>query len=538
MRLFTTLLVALLSIVGASNLKAQVSVSYEDNATAPNDITTGYYVIKAKAKTIADCWLYMDNTTTRATADIEYKNIWYIEKNDNNTLYIKNVLTDKYFSAGNNANMNAARNKSDASQFSISTSFTTPGTITKLNDEAVVLYVGTPTTTENRQLIHTNGSDVSSFYLTTWESNTSPSIDGASAITQFAFYKATINDDLTASPVTSENCLYYLQNKSTGLYLGKNASTGTGCYVTSQSEAKKVYLEKQADGKFKIISDNSQITFSNTVWYMSLTNNDGNKVYFTLTNAGDDYYYINNINGSKIQYWSVGTVGNNINCLTSQTDACKWAFIPANESATTARDLTLLVKFGDYTHGNLATFSASYPVSLPEGYEAFTATHDATSNVINITKLEGNVIPANTGVLIKGDEGTPAMKPTLEAGTAVTNNKLMSVGDAAKTFTDDEKSGNNIYLLGRDNDNSFCFRIMNTEGTQTIAAHKAYILLDNATDAASLKINFGGEVTNINNAAVNDTNTKDNVYYDLSGRRVMRPQHGLYIVNGKKVIIK
>ena len=30
----------------------------------------------------------------------------------------------------------------------------------------------------------------------------------------------------------------------------------------------------------------------------------------------------------------------------------------------------------------------------------------------------------------------------------------------------------------------------------------------------------------------------DNVYYDLSGRRVMNPTKGLYIVNGRKVIIK
>ena len=75
MRLFTTLLVALLSIVGASNLKAQVTVSYENTATAPSEITTGYYVIKAKAKSIADCWLYMDNTTTKATENVDNKNV-------------------------------------------------------------------------------------------------------------------------------------------------------------------------------------------------------------------------------------------------------------------------------------------------------------------------------------------------------------------------------------------------------------------------------------------------------------------------------
>ena len=155
--------------------------------------------------------------------------------------------------------------------------------------------------------------------------------------------------------------------------------------------------------------------------------------------------------------------------------------------------------------------------------------------MINMTELAGNVIPANTGVLIKSETtGDLAMKPTLETGTEVTDNKFSAVGDADYTFTDNE----NVYLLGKSTEGTLCFRLMNTEGTQTIGAHKAYIKLDNAIEAASLQINFGGDVTGINNAAVNGANTKANVYYDLSGRRVMRPQHGLYIVNGKKVIIK
>ena len=346
-----------------------------------------------------------------------------------------------------------------------------------------------------------------------------------------------IGDDITASPIVNENNLYYLQNKSTGLYLGKNASTGTGCYVTSQSEAKQVYLVKQTDGTFKLINENKQLTISNTIWYMDLTENDGNKVFFTLTNAGDDYYYINNVSSGSKQYMSSGAIGSNIAKAGLPNNNCKWAFIPANDAATAARDLKLNIQSGDNVHGNVATFSASYPVSLPEGCTAYTATHDEANNVINMTALEGSVIPANTGVLVKNNTtGEVAMKPTLEAGTAITNNKLVSVGDAAKTFTDEEKSANNIYLLGKQNE-TLCFRLMNNEGEQKIGAHKAYIQLDNATQAASLQINFGGEITSINNAIVSDANAKA-VYYDLSGRRVAKPQHGLYIVNGKKVIIK
>lgn len=38
--------------------------------------------------------------------------------------------------------------------------------------------------------------------------------------------------------------------------------------------------------------------------------------------------------------------------------------------------------------------------------------------------------------------------------------------------------------------------------------------------------------------AVNSEEIKDNNYYDLSGRRVMQPTKGLFIVNGKKVVIE
>lgn len=540
MRLFTTLLVALLSIVGASNLNAQVTVSHEDTATDPNEITTGYYVIKAKAKTIANCWLYMDNTTTKATESIDNKNIWYVEKNDNNTLYIKNEVTGKYFKAGNNATLNATTNKSDASQFSISTSFTNPGDIAKLDDKAVVLYAGTPTETDNRQVIHTNGTSVSSFYLTTWISNTAPAIQGTSAVTQFAFYKAEIGNDLTASPVASSNNLYYLQNKSTGSYLGKEASTGKGCYVATQSEAKQFYLDKQSDGRFKLISDNTQMTISNTVWYMPLTSEDGGKVYFTLTNAGGDYFYIRNNSNGAPQYMTSGTIGSIIQKSTSQNDNCKWAFVPANETATTARDLTIKVNAGDEVHGNIATFSASYPVALPTDYTAYYATYNADENYLQMNAIEGNVIPANTGVIVKGAQNaTLSMKPSLEEATAVSaDNKLASVGDNAYTFTD---SDTNIYLLGKSKTSGeLSFIRMNTSGTQTIGAHKAYLnLSDVSTESLNaIQMHFGGVIESVNTIVKNDKEDADAPYYDLSGRRVLAPQHGIYIKGGKKVIIK
>ena len=56
--------------------------------------------------------------------------------------------------------------------------------------------------------------------------------------------------------------------------------------------------------------------------------------------------------------------------------------------------------------------------------------------------------------------------------------------------------------------------------------------------ASNMKVfNFGGSSTGINNAVVG--NAENNVYYDLNGRRVLYPAHGVFVKgNGEKVYIK
>lgn len=53
---------------------------------------------------------------------------------------------------------------------------------------------------------------------------------------------------------------------------------------------------------------------------------------------------------------------------------------------------------------------------------------------------------------------------------------------------------------------------------------------------ARINLNFGDEATGIN--MVNGSGLKVNGYYNLQGQRVENPKKGLYIVNGKKVMVK
>lgn len=559
MRLFTTMLVALLSILGGCNLKAQVTVSYESTSTPASEITTGYYVIKTKVRATDPYWLSTDNSLVRFTPssnDVELKNVWKIEKNDDGSFYMMNALTRRYVTsqkAVNESNENTGADltfvdsKSGARYFSPRT-FTVGNGTTKLDDNAFSISFDVPSATGVRQHLHVYGGSFTDGVpqkLSTWGNTIgTEEVNSNSTLVQFAFYKATVDETVDASlasaPINQNAKRYYLLNAKYGVYIASSGNT-----TEKQSDAFAFYIEYQTSGTgqghYMLRNENQRLNVApNQIWLIG--NSDGStRNFWDIEALNDGKYYVKYYKPSELGnrvYLNLSTYIPNTIVNAPSDDAASWYFIPANESATAARDLKLNIQSGDNVHGNLATFSASYPVSVPENCTAYTATHDADNNVINITELEGNVIPANTGVMIKSETtGEVVMKPTLEAGTAVTGNKLMAVGDADKTFTDDEKNANNIYLLGK-LDDTFCFRLMNNEGEQKIGAHKAYIQLDSQVDAASLQINFGGEVTNINNAAVNDTNTKTNVYYDLSGRRVMRPQHGLYIVNGKKVIIK
>lgn len=68
----------------------------------------------------------------------------------------------------------------------------------------------------------------------------------------------------------------------------------------------------------------------------------------------------------------------------------------------------------------------------------------------------------------------------------------------------------------------------------TMNPYRAYMVVEGAA-ARELDLVIDGVSTGIKNMKVG---TDDNVYYDLQGRRVLYPTKGLYIVNGRKVIIK
>ena len=157
------------------------------------------------------------------------------------------------------------------------------------------------------------------------------------------------------------------------------------------------------------------------------------------------------------------------------------------------------------------------------GLTAYTATCDGTK--VTLTPVEN--VPANTGVVLKGAANTYNIPVIASSSTA--KGDLKGSATAAKTF---DESYNYYYLAMKGANAQFKKLI-----SGSIAAGKAYLQLDKDTPARELSVSFEEDVTAISSVELSQDKMQ-NEFFDLQGRRVAQPTKGLYIVNGKKIIIK
>ena len=113
-------------------------------------------------------------------------------------------------------------------------------------------------------------------------------------------------------------------------------------------------------------------------------------------------------------------------------------------------------------------------------------------------------------------------------GTTPTGNKLQP-GQGS------EVSGANKYVLTK-HSGQVVFAEVNIEGA-TVGTEYAYLDLSGSNANGRLRIKLNGESTGISTIESNERSL-DGAVYNLRGQRVEHPTKGLYIINGKKVVIK
>lgn len=270
--------------------------------------------------------------------------------------------------------------------------------------------------------------------------------------------------------------------------------------------------------------NNSNVT-SITLDYMGLTLLQGYMVCPTNTTQTGYHYLMLNTSQTTDDNPFHNAAAEAI-YYTANGNTCAYYFEEASqENAFKATEM----KVGEETL-YLGSYSSPFPVVLPEGLTAYKVSQ--AGETATLSPIDGQVIPAATGVIIKAGDASQAIPTarTTEDVPTVDNNKLVaSTGTAVETNV-------NAFILGCDNSTKAANFYKLSSSDRTVKLYKAYLDLTSAS-ANKLSLNFGSVVSGIQSAATGET-TQTKAVYDLSGRRVSKPAHGFYIVNGKKTLVK
>lgn len=207
---------------------------------------------------------------------------------------------------------------------------------------------------------------------------------------------------------------------------------------------------------------------------------------------------------------------------------------------------TLYVDFPFQIKGDVKAYTI-------EGVEAKNADGYYFAKVKKLAQ-QGDVVPAQTAVVLECNSTNPADNQLLPQGDEEfnpSNNRLCGTffGAAINGLTVKDGTGaernvtrDNIRAFNTntaDSRNPIGFYKLNNTVT-TIPGNKAFLVLTNAgAQAKGFVLEFeDGGTTGIETIENSKHSTEDGVYYDLQGRRVENPTCGVYIVNGKKVVIK
>ena len=285
-----------------------------------------------------------------------------------------------------------------------------------------------------------------------------------------------------------------------------------------------------------LYSADGGITVGPDVWANYLTDMTNADIDFTVSYTGGTLYIIGTMTKDNdiyyVNYSKAGLAGNvsiylygknatlsNINHVSTDVNTATVA--PSNA-------VTATIGSTGWT-----TFASPYALDLSsitatEGEVKAYYASSVNAGKVRMISTDKNDVIAGEGLMFKGTPGAVVTIPVVASGTAVDGNLL--VGCTTETVL---PTNSNHYVLVNNGGNPE-FQSLASHGA-TIPAGKAY--LNAPTAGARLSIVFDDETTGIVNLPT--ANSKgEGAVYNLNGQRVQKAQKGLYIIDGKKVMVK
>ena len=180
-----------------------------------------------------------------------------------------------------------------------------------------------------------------------------------------------------------------------------------------------------------------------------------------------------------------------------------------------------------------ASFSSTYPVDFTgvDGLKAYKATA-CNGSTVTMEEITG-AVAANTGLVLKGTANTYNI-PVVASGDAVDGNLLHGCDGSWSTLGVSGDGTN--YVLSVQSENVVWAPVLDGDKLPSLSAGQAYLYVP-AAGSRSLTMVFDDDLTGINSVK-SDATLNNGAVYNLRGQRVAQPTKGLYIMDGKKVIVK
>ena len=218
-----------------------------------------------------------------------------------------------------------------------------------------------------------------------------------------------------------------------------------------------------------------------------------------------------------------------------------WSTIPPTmpaEDLTITGTFTLITDYDEIkiTSAGQTTWCSKYDLDFTEedGLKVYTATgYNTITGTIWLSRVKE--VPAREGILIMGDEGVYKI-PHKATGNYYANLMVGTLEAMTLYETDGEYTN---YYLSKGTEGVGFYKV---NGSVKLGANRAYLPLKKGTTGNAntryIGYTFDDGATSIDPLSASDADESNAAYYNLQGQRVDNPTKGLYIKNGKKVILR